>query len=100
MTSVAKVEDPMGWNPCGNDGRIILRAEELTPDRVVHLRGKLEVEIEGGLIRFEIQEDEPPEVSMHHLFRWPRVHQDQWQIANVKREILTIRCSIQSVVLQ
>jgi hypothetical protein len=89
IASVTRVQDPGDWNLCGNDGKVLMPTDELTADRIVHLRGKIEVEIEDRLIRFEIQEYELPEISMHHLFRRLQVNRDQWQIISMKGEILT-----------
>jgi hypothetical protein len=88
IVNAAGLPDPSDWNVCGNDGRVLLRSEELTADRVAHLRGKIEVEIEDRLVRFDLQEDENPEVTLRHLFRRMGVTQENWQIVNLRGESL------------
>jgi hypothetical protein len=57
--------------------------------RIVHLRGKISVEIEDRLVRFDVQEDERPEITLQHLFRRLGVTQEAWQIVNRRGEIVT-----------
>jgi hypothetical protein len=76
LVSVAGYSDPTVWNIHDNNGRMLMRTEELTPERIVHLRGKIEVEIEDRRIRFDVHEDEKPEITFSHLFSRLRILQE------------------------
>jgi hypothetical protein len=89
VVQVAGLPDPSIWNICDNNGRTLTRTEELTADRVIHLRGKLEIEIDDRSVRFEVQEDEPTEVTFHHLLRKLGISQESWQIVDLHGEIVT-----------
>jgi hypothetical protein len=88
LVSIAGYSDPKVWNIHDNNGRMLMRTEELTSERTVHLRGKIEVEIEDRMIRFEIHEDEQPETTFSHLFRRLGISREYWQLVNLHGEII------------
>jgi asparagine synthetase B (glutamine-hydrolysing) len=86
---VAGLSDPSDRNICGKNGRMLTKTGELTADRIIHLRGKIEVEIEDRLVRFEVQEDERAVITFQHLLRRLGIRRETWQIVNIRGEIVT-----------
>jgi hypothetical protein len=66
---------------------MIMRTEEITPDKTVHLRGKIEIEVEDRRCRFEVQEDESPTVTMHDLYRNLQTNSNEWQLVSANRHV-------------
>jgi hypothetical protein len=88
IVTTAGIADPSDWNLPATNGQTILRTEELTPDKVVHLRGKITVEVEDRTVRFEIHEDEPPTAMMHQLHRSLQTDPEYWVIVTAHGDLL------------
>jgi hypothetical protein len=88
IVSAAGIADPSDRNLHARNGQMIMRTEKLTPDKVVHLRGKIAVEIEDRTVRFEIHEDVPPTVTMHQLHRNLQTDPGHWVLVTVHGALL------------